>query len=53
MSHPLFEPFDAGDLHLKNRVVMAPLTRKVMLLIIAKFGYLSPRLSQDFLGITG
>ncbi|MAQ85599.1 MAG: alkene reductase [Maritimibacter sp.] len=27
MSHPLFEPFDAGDLHLKNRVVMAPLTR--------------------------
>lgn len=27
MSDPLFEPFQAGALHLPNRIVMAPLTR--------------------------
>ncbi|WP_172294169.1 alkene reductase [Pseudoruegeria sp. HB172150] len=27
MSHPLFQPFTAGDIELSNRVVMAPLTR--------------------------
>ena len=25
--HPLFSPFQAGDLSLANRIVMAPLTR--------------------------